>query len=75
MPNKDRSLQSFQIQMERGLPGVFSSYPAVAQTLSATVSSSVASGAELGRHDTRERNIYVLSEGDMIWIFYRRRME
>jgi len=29
MPNKDRLLQTFSMQMERGLPGVFSSYPAV----------------------------------------------
>jgi len=32
MLNEDRSLQTFQIQVERGLPGVFSSYPAVVQT-------------------------------------------
>jgi len=32
MPNEDRSLQTFWIQVERGLPGVFSSYLAVAQT-------------------------------------------
>jgi len=32
MPNEDRSLQTLRIQVERGLPGVFSSYPAVVQT-------------------------------------------
>ena len=32
MPNEDRSLQTLQIQVESGLPGVFSSYPVVVQT-------------------------------------------
>jgi len=31
MANEDRSLQAFQIQVKHGLPGIFSSYPAVAQ--------------------------------------------